>query len=167
MAITLGKYRISESPPLSYKIDRLSYDDFTKSAEDFLLEHFRGAVEIESKIEHMGIVAVSPFGFAHLLRQVLIYIFGKSLLKIEFLSKEFGLCSTLVWKTDKELPESFRNELSSIASRSGFEIDISSCDGIAKIDLDFKVEEASYLSIYANNSRRAFYAFNQVFFLEF
>ena len=167
MAIILDNKRISESMPLDYTIERLGYDDFIKSIEEFLGEYFRGLAELEVKTVQDGTVVISAHGFAYFLRKLIVHIFGKELLKIKMLAQDMRIYATLSYKSDTPLPEDVKVELERVARLSGFNTGFDFDGENATVLATITLEERSYLSIYAKNNRKMRYALNQIFFLEF
>ena len=166
MAITLFDKKISESLPVSYNITQLDSIDFIKSFESFLYEHFRGATAVSTVSDCDGLIVVSANGLAHLVREVLVYIFGRSLLNVELRGEEFFFHVDLRFKGD-EIPMEKKEYFMNIANRSAIELRFARGDGENRIMLKMRVEKTEYLPIYARRFLRLYSSFNQVFFLEY
>ncbi len=166
MAIFLGDKRISEKRPLSNYIERIGFDDFYKSAVEFFDEHFRGAVTVDGSADGHGFVVVSPFGFAHFFRQLLVAIFGKSVLHIKMWCEGRYFKIEAVWSQDK-LDGDKKHELESIGENAGFSVKFEENENENKIYISLDIEESEYLMIYAKNKRKMYRAYNEIFFLEY
>lgn len=85
------KYKFSSAEPLNPSSETLSAHAFTMAVRDFLLEHFRGLIDIDVNIEHTENINVSLEYAALFLKTIICYVHGCRIINISIESKKDSL----------------------------------------------------------------------------
>ena len=82
------KYKFSSAEPLNPAFVTINAHDFTMAIRDFLLENFRGLIDIDTNIDNTKDIRVSLEYVAFFLKTIIFYVHARRFIKISIESKK-------------------------------------------------------------------------------
>ena len=157
---------ITWGEPEDFTKKKISFRVFYSGVRDFLMENFRGAVNLEENITSSEYLLISPDGVAFLFKCILNAVYGDTVVNINIASAGKTFTITFDWKKLRPLTESEIITLTRISKLSGFSVEIKDSDEKIEVLLSTEAKIYDYLSIYAptlvNEVEKAFH---RIFYL--
>ena len=145
--------KISRKPPASFEVKRVGFVDFCRSNEDFFDEYFSDSVKINATTNCRGMIEVSPYGTSVLLREILLFVNGRSKINIDTRFSETVAYLDISWHSTEEPSEEMKKELSQIAENSNFEISFDKIDDTFFIRAKLIATESAIADVLAATAR--------------
>ena len=110
--------KFSHEPPISFATKQVGFVDFCKSNEEFFDEYFKDSVKISTNMNCQGAVEISPYGTAVVLREIMLFVGGRSTVNIDVNFSKTAAYLDVSWQNTQEPSDELKEMLSYIAKNS-------------------------------------------------